>query len=249
MTLRDKAGIAPSRWGAICDYDRNRWSHTLGRCAPWAGSTYRPQTIVVHWGGGPRAYNVRTAADAQRLLQGWDRYHVHSRKWSAIAYNWAVGGGKIWRLRGNHPNGAHTNSSTWGGKTLAVVFTVTHGEIPLDEDRRNFGRIVLECPLPVTDHGRFPEQSTACAGPWLRGWIDRRGWVDDFGTWQVGDRGWEVTSIRRRLRDLGYKAGRRSNRRFTHWLRRAVKAYQADQGITVDGIFGPVTYRHATNLS
>ena len=246
MRTLGKREISPKKWGAICDYDKHRYSHSVKGCAAWYG-TWRPRTRVIHWGGS-NPYNVATPDDAMRVMRGIDRYHVRNRLWSAAAYNRAFGGGAMLRVRGAHPNGAHTNSGVHGEITDACLFLVAHPtETPLWIDRHNFAVYQLADPLPVVGHGSYPEQSTQCPGPWLDKWIDRKGWVEDFGEWAVGDKGYAVRAIRRRLRDLGYRVYP-WRQRYTNKVRKTVARYQRDQGLPVSGVVDAATYRALTNL-
>lgn len=248
MGVLGKLEISPTDWGAVCDYDTRRYSQTQKRCVPWEPHNYRPQQRLVHWGGS-NPYNVLTPEDAKRVTRGIDRYHVYSRKWSAIAYNRSFGGGVMCRARGEHRNGAHKNSSKWGYITDACIMLIAHPtETPLLADRHNFAIHQLSNPLPVLGHGQLPDQSTQCPGPWLLDWIGRKGWVEDFGTWSVGDFGYATRAIRERLKQLGYKGGLPKRRRYTKSVARQVRKYQRAEGLLVDGWVGGQTYRALTNL-
>lgn len=238
--LPSRYGIAPTKWGARCNYDIACWDYDLQACRPWNEITY-PDTgpiWVVHWGGGAYPYRITNRQEAMNLCRGWDRFHTGpSRKWRGIAYNWILGGGAVMRGRGNHPNGAHKNSTTWGHITRAVCFQVTHKEIPLMADRHNFAVMLLREPGRVTWHDALsPEQDTQCAGPWLKEWVTEERYISDFGMWERGDTGPAVRSIRARL-------GMRPWRYFTRRVKKKVIEYQQAHGLTIDGVVGPETYR------
>jgi peptidoglycan hydrolase-like protein with peptidoglycan-binding domain len=61
-----------------------------------------------------------------------------------------------------------------------------------------------------------------------------------YHTLQVGDRGDEVTSMQRRLAELGYYTGNIDGA-FGNETRRAVERFQYNQGLSVDGIAGKRT--------
>ena len=64
-----------------------------------------PDKVVVHWGGA--TVPPVTKAGERSLLRGWQRFHINSRGWRDIAYNYAVGNsGERYRLRGWNPSGA-----------------------------------------------------------------------------------------------------------------------------------------------
>lgn len=57
---------------------------------------------------------------------------------------------------------------------------------------------------------------------------------------RIGSRGNEVSLIQQRLNDLGYNAGN-TDGVYNTSTSDAVKAFQADHGLTIDGVAGPVT--------
>jgi hypothetical protein len=143
---------------------------------------FAPRQWVLHWGGGG-PYHSATRAEAASLLRKWQAFHIDSRGWRDIAYNYASSAAEdtvAHRLRGENPNGAHTNSALWGPITRAFVFyTGPKGpDRPSDNQLRSFARLWASDPLPVTGHGLLDGQSTQCPGPWLKAWIADEGWLD-----------------------------------------------------------------------
>lgn len=60
-------------------------------------------------------------------------------------------------------------------------------------------------------------------------------------SYQYGDKGGEVPAIQKKLIDKGYKA--RLNGEYDKDTKWAVRLFQKDKGLTVDGIVGAVTYK------
>ena len=162
--------VDQSEWGSRLIYPDG----SLGRFAP--------RQWVLHWGGGG-PYHSATRAEAASLLRKWQAFHIDSRGWRDIAYNYASSAQEdtvAHRLRGENPNGAHTNSALWGSITRAFVFyTGPKGpDRPSDNQLRSFSRLWASDPMPVTGHGLLDGQSTQCPGPWLKQWIRDEGWLD-----------------------------------------------------------------------
>lgn len=70
--------------------------------------------------------------------------------------------------------------------------------------------------------------------------------VTAFASFQRGDDGQEVVSIQKRLVELSYSITNIDGD-FGPETERAVRNFQADRGLEVDGVIGPVTYRALMN--
>ena len=93
--------ITRDEWGAIDTGKRLKhfWRPVLG--------------IVIHHTTGP-------SDRPWWRVRGHDRYHVHTKGWDSIAYNWLVGGtGEIFEGRG-WKRGAATRG--WNSKTISVAY-------------------------------------------------------------------------------------------------------------------------------
>ncbi|KKL18404.1 hypothetical protein LCGC14_2475840, partial [marine sediment metagenome] len=87
------------------DYDQPDWGSSRVYGDGDLSGLWVPDKVVVHWGGAPGP--PITKAGERRLLRGWQRFHIESRGWRDIAYNYAVGNsGTLYRLRGWNPSGA-----------------------------------------------------------------------------------------------------------------------------------------------
>ena len=94
--------ITRSDWGAIDTGKRLK-------------GFWRPvQGIVIHHTTGP-------SYGPWERVRGHDRYHVHTKGWDSIAYNWLVSGetGEIFEGRG-WKRGAATRG--WNSKTISVAY-------------------------------------------------------------------------------------------------------------------------------
>ena len=72
------------------------------------------------------------------------------------------------------------------------------------------------------------------------------GAVSAFASFQRGDDGEEVLAIQKRLVELNYTVGTLDGE-FGSATEKAVKAFQAAQGLEVDGVVGSATYRALMN--
>ncbi|KEP70077.1 peptidoglycan-binding protein [Thioclava dalianensis] len=83
----------------------------------------------------------------------------------------------------------------------------------------------------------------------LQAQIAEGGWGDKLpaGKLQPGEQGPAVIALRNRLQKMGY-LGRSATARFDGDIQKAVQSYQADQGLTPDGVVGEST-REALNTS
>jgi hypothetical protein len=215
--------------------------------------TFDPELWVLHYGGGRNPYVVDDWPGCAALMRSWQRYHMDTKGWSDIAYNYTGDpeSGKPVRLRGENANGANTGSSYWGNRTRTFVFTVNNDEVPRLEQRLAFARMWIEHPLPVTGHGLLPgvwhngsyiQQQTDCPGDWLKNWIASEGWITDLHLLRVGQWSRTARSVRKRLHALGYSLFRHSDR-YTVGMRGAVVIFQTEHQLTPDGIIGPATFR------
>jgi len=93
--------VTREQWGAI---DSGK---------PLKGFWRKVQGIVVHHSSGP-------SHDPWNRVRGHDRYHVNTKGWDSIAYNWLVSDetGEIFEGRGWH-RGAATRG--WNSKTISVA--------------------------------------------------------------------------------------------------------------------------------
>ena len=92
--------------------ERDQWG-AISSGKPLKPFRRRPVGVVIHHTTGP-------AEEPWRRVRAHDRYHVESRGWDSIAYNWLASGvtGEIFEGRGWH-KGAATRGQNY--KTISVA--------------------------------------------------------------------------------------------------------------------------------
>lgn len=242
MTMR-RWGIAPLAWGCDRNYDTMHLT-------PFA-----PVYWVVHHNGGGLPW-IEDGADERAYLRQVVRWHA-DRFTNGFAYAGAIGTvtGKFYR--GRHYNRSGAQWGEMNGICYAVLFTQGLGDgLPSLRARRTFGRLVLEHPMTVITHQKANQlgndPGTSCPGD-LIPWVMSKGWIEDFGVLdEQSPRSLRILSLRRRLVDLGYLriVGLPGNRtRWTRALTVALRLFQENADLTVDGVLGPETYAALTNTT
>ena len=146
--------------------------------------TFTPRFVVVHWGG-----TTSQVTDEPLRLRIWQRYHINSRGWRDIAYNYAVGdSGTIYRCRGMNPGG-HTSGvndktpegDSYNDASIGVVWIggANDTDGPSPAAYAAMARIVNG--YVVKGHRTVKQEngsSTACPGTDWLDWIAKGGWED-----------------------------------------------------------------------
>jgi hypothetical protein len=221
-------------------------------------------SLTTHWGGGPNeagwpieepemTFLQKMAVEfgrVKRVLTSWHNYH-RSRGMAAIAYCVAVTPrfGRIIRLRGYRWNGGQ-----WGSinhETLAHVFVLGYGQYPTRQAWRSLGLIWFAMGGPDhyghRDWNNDPrtQTTTTCPGDDIWRAIHAGEPIKALGVLRyragVKMHGITVKAATLRLTELGYLHGKQ--RRFLLNVHNAVKAFQVDKHLTVDGIVGPATWK------
>lgn len=156
---------SPEEWGAAIDYDS--WS-------PRSTSQ-----VFIHWGGSP----VRDAAadgnvnSEKAQLRDWENYHVNSKGWRGLAYDWAVGqSGTIYRVRGRGRSAATSGDIDNDGLSNnaegeAVVAIIGQGQQPTQELLASLAR-VLDALGYDEVFGHREASQTACPGDDLMDFVE-----------------------------------------------------------------------------
>jgi hypothetical protein len=159
------------------DYDQADWgsrrSYPDGQLNPWV-----PDKMVVHWGGGPNHGGVVGAGVAaeKSVLRSWQRYHIDTKGWYDIAYNYAVGNtGSIYRLRGENRAGATSGDYENDGipenhEARAVVWIGGLGQVATPEAIDSMSRIRVAGGHEVTIGHRDVKGVTTCPGEFWLEW-------------------------------------------------------------------------------
>ena len=250
--------LSPFDWRAKRDYDK--WSD---RFTPDDG-------IAIHHGGGGNypAHNApftKTKEIAQIL--NWERYHL-GKGWRGLAYGWAIGmTGTIYRIRGWNRYGAHLGDVDGDGvanndEVIPVLFIMSSDRTkPTPEALAAFERLraYLEAEsgraLWLYGHQEVQTQRTGCPGKHLMKYV-KANRVSGNETvppmtgqhWPTllawGDRDKSVRTLRGLLYSLGYldsAYGGVLASKFTKSVDKAVRAFQDDWSLDIDGIVGPKT--------
>ena len=195
--------------------------------------------IVVHHSGVPNP------PDGVAAIRAFERYHMETRGWNAIAYNWLVDErGVIYEGRGpGIVSGAtkHYNFKTesicysgFGGSEVPEVALVSISEVIEDIQSRYGGRLWLK--------GHQDLAATACPGSELYAWL-QNGCVVYGGNPSSID----FEGIARYIRALGQKLDniplsklRRSRGQLVQLVQQRLRDRGHDAG-GIDGVFGSRT--------
>jgi len=167
------------------DYDQYQWNsrtkypdHTK---LPW-----QVDKSVIHWGGHTDPGHPSQSFESQvayemSILRGWQRYHIDGKRWTDIAYSYAVGNsGMRYRLRGENRAGATSGDYDGDGipenaEARALVWIGGLGFTPSDAAYGAMGTMI-DPTLRVTVH--FDHKATQCPGQDWAAWRNRNGWED-----------------------------------------------------------------------
>jgi peptidoglycan hydrolase-like protein with peptidoglycan-binding domain len=133
---------------------------------------------VHHPADGDVTIGAAAAETIAAKLRGYRDFHVTSRRWGDIGYNFAVDqAGRIWELRGLGNVGSHCASASnprANTRYVGVLFLVGNSEPVSDSAVAAFhdlrARVLAWRPraTQVTGHGQVPGASTSCPGGSLR---------------------------------------------------------------------------------
>jgi hypothetical protein len=166
----------------------------VGNALHWPGT---PQNVI----GDPGAAKI-----AARLRGYWD-FHVNTRGWVDIGYNFAIDqGGRVWDLRGLTRVGAHaasTSNPDANHEWMGVLLILGDEERPSAAMIRAFQDFRFKVFLPrwpgrtrLTGHGRAPGvqgAQTSCCGPFAAAKILDGTLAQPPGTTDPGDDDVELT--------------------------------------------------------
>lgn len=126
----------------------------------------------IHWLGTP----AKADASDIDVLRQTQAYHMDTKRWSDIAYSFAIGRHRperVYELRGWSIAGGHTEG--YNRESMALVFLLGQGEKPTATMLNTAREFLLG---PAFEHGYWPAllrphnavRSTACPGPELTAW-------------------------------------------------------------------------------
>ncbi|MDP6513629.1 MAG: N-acetylmuramoyl-L-alanine amidase [SAR202 cluster bacterium] len=195
--------------------------------------------IVVHHSG------VVDPPQGVTAVRAYERYHMDTRGWNAVAYNWLVDeNGVIYEGRGSGiVSGAtkHYNFKTesicytgFGGKKIPEPALIGISEVIADIQSRYGGKLWLK--------GHKDLSSTACPGTELHAWL-----VNGCVLYAGNPSTIDFEGIARFFRELGVVLDakplsrlRRSRGEMVRWVQARLRDKGYDPG-PVDGVFGAKT--------
>ena len=130
----------------------------------------RLRGLAVHWNGPAVPKSAFT--DPRSYLEGVRRYHVNTKGWSDIAYNYAVDQtGDVWELRGwGYQSGANGGTRE-NDEYLAVLCILGQGQKPSDamlagvRSAVESFRVRYSTARKIVTHSAIRPDPTACPGP------------------------------------------------------------------------------------
>ncbi len=145
-----------------------------------------PDKGIGHWGG--RTIPPLLHINCRRILRGWQRYHIATKGWRDIAYNYPFcNHGVRFRARGWNPSGATSGDYEGDGipennEAVAIVHIGGSGgsispaglEAAGDLWRQVQAVIALELQVGI---GHRDVKQTACPGNQYYNWIHNQGWI------------------------------------------------------------------------
>ena len=144
-----------------------------------------PDKVVVHWGG--LTVPPVTTAGVKRLFRGWQRYHIGTKGWRDIAYNYGEGLGDRYRHRGWNPSGATSGDFEHDGipennEAVACVWAGGSGGPITAADFEGMALLVSDIlkviarPVDVVIGHRDVKHNTTCPGDEWMDWVNSEGW-------------------------------------------------------------------------
>ena len=149
---------------------RSAWTSTAAKGTAFDFSRLRG--IVVHYPAAGKSIGEISKSAVAAKLRGWRNYHVNSRGWSDIGYNYGIDqAGRIWSLRGDRV-GAHTSGHN--STTIGVLFVVGDNEPLTDKAKQAFRDLRAHLrrkrnTANVWGHTQMSGASTRCPGPYIMG--------------------------------------------------------------------------------
>jgi hypothetical protein len=189
----------------IVDEDQADWGSRLEYDDGDLSGLWLPDTPVGHWGGHtvPAVLHI----NCRRIVRGWQRYHIDSKGWRDLAYNYLFcNHGVTFRGRGWNPSGATLG---WNHRAPAIAWvggsggTMTDAAFEAAETlwRQVYAAIDL---TPRPGMGHKDVRDTACPGPEYYPWIHDHDWItpptlEDDMFLQEGDKAFAVVKYKKAL--------------------------------------------------
>jgi len=255
------------------DYDQmdwpNPWTGTVS--TPTWLINEQVQWLFLHHGGGANpggdlveepglTFAQRVAVNlgvVRGVLRIWEQYHVQSRGMRGIAYDAGITQyGRYIRFRGWRANGGQwgNTANRWNSTSFAVVWVGGEGQTMSQMAWRMLGRVWVEASfglpkgraLKLRPHNytNLDSPATSCPGVERTRLVYAEEHIRALGVWRVRkvpQAGRPVRTLTRGLQIMGFYG--RIQSRYTKQVAAAVRRFQQDAGVPVDGVCGPVTWR------
>lgn len=229
--------------------------------------------VVFHYpGDGNVTRRGTTEAFSESLFRAYRNYHVNSRKWPDIGYNFGIDqAGRVWSLAGRK-KAAHTASAKNPYANyyyVGVLLLIGNNERPSEEMVASANWLLKQVDswygiTEVLGHKQVYGSATACPGTKVtaligNGTIGLKGSIKPVPAAPPAAKPGksyakrrysknEIASIQTALRTMGYY-NRVIDSDYGWYTYKAVKDYQAAQlccKLVVDGDWGPVVQKHFT---
>ncbi len=167
--------VMPTKWGARIDYAAN----TFGK------GVWKPDKYIIHYGGGVNKAGAAPFSEGNEVavLRSWERYHIDTKKWRGIAYNYAIGQtGTLYHLRGEKQAAATSGDYEGDGipenqEGRAVAFILGGSQQPTPAALATFKAMWVIDPRPVIGHKDV--KATLCPGEALYTFIRKGQFMPD----------------------------------------------------------------------
>jgi hypothetical protein len=159
---------------------RTDWGARYGAGAPVPRRPVR--RVVVHHSAVPDVPEGASLTQVQHAIQGIERHHVETNKWSAIGYTFLIDQeGRVWEGRGYGQQGAHAGDAQVNQDSIGVCFLINGAVRPPTEHAWDAARDLirdairrgqLAADYTLIGHRDVP-RATTCPGPLVYAGLDR----------------------------------------------------------------------------
>ena len=208
--------------------------------------------IIVHHSFRPHIPESASVRDEKNAMQAMDRFHVNVKEWDDIGYNWVIfNSGRVYEARGWGRSGAHTAGRNQ--HSVGICFAINGDAHTVSDKAWNSarelisqGRIQGHIMDDYEVSGHCDYSSKSCPGDNVYPSLGENLGKDSAGSRPLltdSSSGGAVVKVQKRLIELGYDLPQYgADGEYGPETAEAVRRFQRDRDITVDGIVGPETY-------
>lgn len=223
------------------------------------GGLWVPNKGIGHWGG--RTIPPLLHMNCRRILRGWQRYHINTKGWRDIAYNYPFcNHGVTFRARGWNPSGATSGDFEGDGirenaQAVAIVHIGGSGGSISAKGFEAAGRLWRQVMAKVLDPalaiGHRDVKPTSCPGNQYYDWVHSAGW-ETTPPPPPPSEDYTMQTVRE---GDGYRSKGTFQKRVTVQAAQIQLAYNGyadartvDKACSADGVFGPGTKASTINF-